>query len=244
MRHFRTQLVNSVNMAAIQDSGGKAYVAVAGQENKVSLLDADGAALSNPVALTNGILEFYTADSVASVDLYIQAPSGHFVVAKGIKASGPNSIYVDKSRAQTTYVIPFSSADTADATETDTGFDLPTNALVLPAGTAVDVTNAAATETIDVGLLTSESGGDIDGFIDGILLTTAATVPATLTTSAATLGVLLSVQDSANAGDLVPEPHVCDGTAKSIVYILTAGTVALVGEGFIKLPVQLPIASL
>lgn len=244
MRHYRMQLVDLVTGAAIQTSGGKAHVATADTAAKATTYDVDGAALTNPVALTNGILDFYVADTVATVDLFIQAPSGHFVVVKGVAASGPNSIGIDKGRADTTMVIPFSSADATDATEFDTGFDLPTNALVLPAGVAIDVTNVAATETIEVGILSSESNGDADGFIDAISLTTAATVPATLTNGSATLGVLLSVQDSANAGDLVPEPHVCDGTAKSITYTLTAGTDALLGEGFIKLPLSLPYASL
>ena len=244
MRHYHIQLANSVNMAAIIASGGIAYVAAAGGSSKVHLLDADGAALSNPISLVRGALDFYVADSVPSVDLYIQAPSGHFLVEKSVVASGPNTLYVDKGRSQTVYVIPFSSVDAVDATEFDTGFDLPTNALVLPAGVSVDVTNAAATETLEVGLLAAEVGGDLDGFMDAIAIGTAATVVATLTQGAATLGVLLSVQDSANAGDLVPEPHVCDGVAKSISYTMTAGTDAAVGEGFIKLPVQLPVASL
>ena len=242
MRHYRMQLVDMVTNAAIQTSGGKAYVATANDAAKATLYDADGAALTNPVSLTNGIIDFYVADTVASVDLFIQAPSGHFVVAKGVSASGPNSIYIDKGRATTVMVIPFSIADTTATAETDTGFDLPTNALVLADGMAVDVLTLDATETIDVGILSSESGGDADGFLAAASVGTAVTVVGTLTNGEQTLGILLSVQDSANAGDLVPEAHRCDGTAKSISYTLTAGTDT--AEGFIKIPVQLPYASL
>lgn len=244
MRHFRIQLHDMVTQEAIIAAGGTVYVAVNGGSAKETLYTESGAALANPISLNYGVIEFWTADDDQKVDLFIQAPSGHFLVAKNVYASGPNTLYVDKGRAQTTMVIPFSSVDAVDATEFDTGFDLPTNALVLPAGMSVDVTNAAATETLDVGLLAAEVGGDADGFLDGVSIGSAATVLGTLTNGAATLGVLLSVQDSASAGDLVPEPHLCDGVAKSISYTFTAGTDALVGEGFIKIPVQLPYASL
>jgi len=52
------------------------------------------------------------------------------------------------------------------AGEKDTGWDLPAKAIVLDV--FVDVTTADAGETLDVGLLSSESGGDADGFLDGI----------------------------------------------------------------------------
>lgn len=258
MRHYRIQLVNSVNGAAIQESGGKAYVAVAGAEPKATTYNAAGAALTNPVALTNGILEFYVADTVASVDLFIQAPSGHFVVTKDVKASGPNSINVDKSRSSTVMVIPFSSADISDATETDTGFDLPTNAAVLPEGLGADVTNAASTETISFGILSSEAGGDADGFAALLSIGSAVSVVAKNTVTvgsnesflaSTTLGVLLNdfavgTDVNEDTGQSSKKAYICDGTAKSISITTTAGTAAAVGEGYLKIPLQLPFESL
>ncbi len=258
MRHYRIQLHDAVNREAIITSGGKAYVAGAGEEAKVTLYNEDGSSLTNPISLTYGAIEFWTADAIPMVDLYIQAPSGHFLVAKTIYPSGPNTLYVDKSRSNTTYVIPFSSADTSDATETDTGFDLPTNGAVLPMGIGVDVTNAASTETIDVGILASESGGDANGFIAlGALTTAASIIAGNVVTvgsnesylASTTLGALVhdfavGTDVNEDTGQSSPKAYVCNGTAKSISYTLTTGTAALVGEGFIKLPVQLPIASL
>lgn len=55
--------------------------------------------------------------------------------------------------------------------EEDTGIDLPANSIILHNLVNVEVTAAEATgstKTIDVGLLSSESGGDADGFIDGL----------------------------------------------------------------------------
>jgi hypothetical protein len=109
--------------------------------------------------------------------------------------------------------------------------------MVMP-GPAVRVSTLDATEDIDVGLLSSETNGDADGFIDGVLLTNAVLVKATRTNGSDTMGALLSVQDSGNAGDLAPEGHVVSGSnATSITYTLSAGTDT--AEGFIYLPYML-----
>ncbi len=235
MYHYRIQLVDH-NGKNISTAGGVCYVAAAGDAQKVALKDSTGASASNPSALTNGKIEFFTAETVQSVDLYGIAPSGHAFIAKGIVPSGPNEIRVDTSRATTTLVIPFSIADTTATTETDTGFDVPTRAAVLPNMVGVDVLTADSTETIDVGTLSTDSG-DADGFIVGASVGTSGTVKASLANGAVTLGALLKVQDSSNAGDAVPEANVTMG-GKAITYTLSAGTDT--AEGFIKLPLQLP----
>lgn len=256
MKKYRAQLVDRVTGKAIQTAGGKCYVATAGGAAKIALLDEDGASASNPSALTNGIVEFYVADTVQSVDLYMQSPTGHFVVTKDLAPSGPNSIYIDKGLSQTVMVIPFSIDDTVAATETDTGFDLPDNSAVLPNGVGVDVLTLDDTETVDVGILSTEANGDADGFIalgsvalaDSVIAGNAATVGSNETFLATTtLGAL--VNDFAAGSDVATDTgvsnkksYVCDGTAESISYTLTAGTDT--AEGFIKLPLQLHVASL
>lgn len=95
--------------------------------------------------------------------------------------------------------------------------------LVIPAGAIIEgvflrVDTAEATgttKTIDVGI----SGGDEDGFIDGLSVAAAGTIKPTLADGAATLGVLLSVDES--GGDLVPEGYVC-AAATTICYTLAA----------------------
>jgi len=258
-RHYRIQLVDAVTREAITEAGGVCYVAVKDSPEKIALQDSLGASASNPSALTNGIIEFYVADAIAAADLFIQAPSGHFLVVKDIAASGPNSFYVDKSRSDAMMVIPWSSVDATDATEEDTGFDLLVNTLVLPWGLGIDVTNAASTETIDLGILASESGGDANGFITAGDIGTAASVLIASTVTdgsteeylgSTTMGILLDVLFTAGAdaatdvGTSYPKPYRCDGTAKSISYTYTAGTDTLVADGYFKIPVQLPILSL
>lgn len=234
MKHYSIQLIDLLTTKSIDGSGGKAYVAKSGDAQKESLFTKAGAVLANPISLVNGKLDFYVADTVVSVDLYVQAPSGHFVVAKGIVPSG-DKIYINKGDLDAIYTIPFAIADTAAATETNSGFIVPTGAMVLPTGVGVNVSTADAGITLEVGTLSTD-GGDADGYIDVLSVATAGTVKASLANGATTFGVLLYVQDSANAGDKAPEANVTMG-GKAITYTLSAG--ADTADGFIKIPVQL-----
>ena len=132
--------------------------------------------------------------------------------------------------------------------EIDTGFDLNANDVVLDAW--VDVItpeSTAATKTIDVGLLSSESGGDADGFIDGISTATAGvkTAKVSVTTGAntkffatTTRGVLLQdfqagTDVDKDEGVACNKHHVCDGTAVSLTYTLGAAATELVAYGYL-----------
>jgi hypothetical protein len=240
MKKYRMQLIDTVTGDAISASGGKCYVATAGGAAKAALLNAAGATLANPVSLTAGVIEFYVDDSVNSVDLYVQAPSGHAVILKGVPASGPNAIFINKSTLNTVLVVPFSATDSTAAAETNTGFTVPTRAAVLPAGIGVEVRTVDPTETLDVGTLSTDSG-DADGFLAAVSVATAGFIKGTLANGALTLGALLFVQDSANAGDEAPEPNTTS-TGKAITYTLTAGSDT--AAGFICIPMQLSPSSI
>lgn len=120
-----------------------------------------------------------------------------------------------------------------DGTEQDTGWNLPTKGLVLDV--IVDVTTAEASvgsKTLDVGLLTSEGGGDPDGFLDGVSVAATGGVAGNFTmtdgtsqnyVSANTLGALMFTglvgADAADeAGVVAKTPHVLNGTARSVTY--------------------------
>ncbi len=232
MRKYKMQLVDLLTDEIVQTSGGVCYVAANNDAQKVTLYNADGSAKSNPVALNNGSIEFYTADAVGIVDLYIQAPNGQGIVRKSVRPSGNASLKYVKS-INSMLVIPFSIADTAANTETNTGFIVPSKGGVLP-DAAIEVLTVDSGMTIDAGTLASDSG-DADGFIDGASLTTSGIVKASLANGAVTKGALLKVQDSANAGDAAPEMNV-SMQGKTITYTLSSSTDT--GEGFIKLPVH------
>jgi hypothetical protein len=231
---YSIQLRDHRSGELIQASGGKVYVAQTGSPAKETLYDMDGAALANPVALSNGRMSFQVDADVNSVDLYIMAPGGQFVTYPGVAPGGPNEINIDTGQRHQVAVIPFSIDDTMAATETDTGFDMPLHAAVQP-NPMVRVTAVDATETIDIGLLSSETAGDADGFAAGVSVATAGLAKATIANGANTLGALFEVQDSANAGDLTHEQHVVTGSnATSITYTLSAGSDT--AEGFLVLP--------
>lgn len=235
-KRYKIQLY-SVNGAIIQSTGGVCQVCTAGDAAKATITNKAGASLSNPVTLSNGEVEFYTANSISSVDIYMMAPGGQFIIRRGIKPGETGDIFVDVDQPHQCAVIPLSADDDGftAASEIDTGFDMPDDAVVLPQGVGFDITTLDDTEDMDVGLLSSESGGDADGFIVQITTDAAVLVLATLADGAATLGALLKVDES--AGDLVPEAHRIDGTAVSITYTPTTGSDTI--EGFIKLPYML-----
>jgi hypothetical protein len=136
--------------------------------------------------------------------------------------------------------------------ETDTGWDLPKYGEVDPYSMMVFVQTIDATETLEVGLLSSESGGDADGFLDAISIATAGWVRPAMTftkgssqyyVSACTWGEyffdldntgatskgLAGADGAGTAGQPFLESHIGDGTAKSLTYTCTAGSDTFVG---------------
>lgn len=227
---YRIQLKDGTTGKAIITSGGKVFVAANGDALKQAIKDADGAAMTNPMTPTRGFINFFTAVTVAKVDLYIQCPGGQFVVVKDVDPSGPNEIIVNTNARNQCMVIPWAAADITAATETSTGFTVP-NGMMLPTP-FVNVTAIDATEDIDVGTLSSDSG-DADGFMDGVSVATLGIAKATLLASGDTMGALFSVLDSANSGDDAPEGDV-SMVGKAIT--ITTSTGSDTGKGFVHLP--------
>lgn len=238
---YDIQLKDLATNRAIIAAGGKVYVAAAGGTAKKVLLNPDSsyASLANPLTPTRGKIRF-AIDSVSpqesSVDLFIMAPGGQFAVVRAVQAGNPTEIAIDLTRRDYLAIVPFDIADTTAATETDTGFDFPTGAFIQP-DVAVWIAAIDATETIDVGLLSSESGGDANGFgalvpvgVLGALKTTAAGTP--------TKGALILASVTADAGAaLIPEEHEI-AAAVSLTYTLTTGSDT--ATGFIQIPYRLP----
>jgi hypothetical protein len=220
---------------AILATGGMAQVCVNGSPDKVAaVFDSAQVATTNPVALSRGMLYFEVAKSVTILDIYLATPTGQFVVLKNVVPGDRSVVAYEPKDAESTWVIPFSHADSTDATEKDTGFDLPSGGLVSPF-VGLEVVDVDATETINVGILSSEASGDADGFIAVASIATAGSVRIAPLNGADTLGALLKVQDSVNAGDDAPAPHAVLSTSRSVSYTTTAGTDT--GSGFIHLTV-------
>lgn len=245
------QLKDHRTGAAIRTAGGKCTVLTAGTPDKATLYDPiTGLALANPITPTNGRVNFAVVDTVTSVDLAVMAPGGQFLFMSGAAAQEQNEIAIDQGQRYQLMKVPFSHADQAgDNTITDTGFDLPSNSLLLPQGVGILVVDTDATETINVGLgFGTESGFDVDGLIVGASVATAGLVPAQATMtaggtetyfSACTLGALLAdflagANVATDVGSYNPKALIADGTLESIDYTLSAG--ADTASGFILLP--------
>lgn len=132
--------------------------------------------------------------------------------------------------------IPFEK----NASETDTELDIPAGVIVHDV--FIDVTAAVAGSHIDVGLLAGESGGDLDGFVDGELTTSTGILNHNLVDADAsliTIGVLLTEVEIKDATGTpvfyaVQQHHEGDGTAESLAYVTSAHAIA----GFIWLLVS------
>lgn len=221
---------------AILASGGMAQVCINGSPDKVSAVyDASQVATTNPVALSRGMLYFEVAKSVTVVDIYLATPTGQFLVLKNVVPGDRSVVKYEPKDNESTWVIPFSHADSTAATEKDTGFDLPSGALVDPFP-GIEVVDVDATETIDCGILSTEPSGDANGFIAAADVATAGSVRISVANGALTLGALLFVQDSVNAGDEAPAPHVVLSTSRSVSYTTTAGSDTC--SGFFHLTVK------
>lgn len=224
--HYRIQLKSALDKQSIITSGGTCFVAKAGTAQKETLTDKNGVSLTNPLQLTAGLIDFAVAITSATVDLYIQSPGGQFIVLKGVAPSGLNEYEVPNDNKRQTYVIPFSIVDSVAATEKDTGFALPAQAMVLNrlhgCGLNVTVPETAGVKTMTVGTLSTQAGGVAAGFING--------------SSTAAKGLVTGTDGSLFSTNA---PYNSDAnTAKNISYTLVTASVA--AEGFIILPVQLP----
>jgi hypothetical protein len=229
------------NQRPIDDDTGVANILSAGTPDEVSITDRFGVALANPLAFANGELRFYTAKSVTTVDVSLLTATGYAVYATGM-SSDEHSIFICRENRDQLLVIPF--LFNAGGTEVDTGFDLPANCLVTDA--YVRVTTIDATETVDVGILSGEAGGDLDGFLDLVDLGTAGhvnTYPVVTNggtidyhaTNGSIYGVFLSqliagADAVATVGGFQRRYYRTDGVAKSISYTPTTSDTA---KGFI-----------
>jgi hypothetical protein len=230
------QCFNTRTKKPIDDDTGVCNVLTANSPVEITIYSDDrGTSASNPLTMTDGVARFWTAASVTSVDLSIMTSTGYAVFCEDFVPSN-HRVDINPDERKQLLVIPWLFNNNV---ETDTGFDFPAKCRINPYELALRVTTADATETIEVGILASEAGGDADGFIDAASIGTAGYVSLIpqicgggnidyVTTNY--VGVLLAtsiagVDAVATVGGWSPVTnYVTDGTAKSISYTCTAGS--------------------
>lgn len=213
----------------------------------LSTIYGDGmrTALANPITraqfATDTRLKFFGAAS--SYDIVVNDDKGNTGTYPGVTPK-VHSVNLNRTGADKVFVFPmlFNSGGTV----VDTGLDLPAKAHVH--NVAVEVVTVDATETVDIGILATESGGDEDGFIAAMSVASAGFIKPYVTTaggnetyvSTAKYGVLMGpvlvgTDVDKDMGQAHGWGHVGDGTAKSITYTpSTSDTFAGYGYVYFK----------
>lgn len=238
---YGIQIHNQATDLPVIAAGGTVYVAIAGDAAKATIYDpVTQLAISNPLTPVRGRIAFATLATVASVDLYGVDANGRAFVRRGVKPGADTEIFVNEDPQQV-MVIPFAKADVAANTEIDTGFDIPVDAAVHPMGMGVDVLTAEGSRTINVGLLSSETAGDADGFLAALSLATAGMTNWAVS-GTPTLGALLVQNFATTPAVNLSKQHTVIGTnAKSVSFTLSASTAS--AKGFIFIPYIRPLSS-
>ena len=228
---YMLQLVNKRTGMPIDDDTGVANVLTVNSPAEVTIYADDmGTAASNPLTISNGVIRFFTAASVTSVDVSILTAAGQAVFVEGLTPS-QHRVDVDTENRSQLLVVPFLFL--AAGTVVDTGFDFPAKCRIDPFKLGLRVTTVDASETIDVGLLATEAGGDEDGFIVAASLANAGYINLIPQITGGTnidyvgtnyVGALLATSIAgadavATVGGWSPIcNYVTDGTAKSLTY--------------------------
>jgi hypothetical protein len=237
-REWRFTLVDSETGKAVNDDSGLLLPMTAGSPVSPTLYSDDrGTSISsplvNPRTFTNGSVRFWTARSVTTLDLTVLTAKGQAYFLEDVPFSRHRIVVNEKDRSHM-LVMPFGASDN---TETDTGFDLSAGLLVTDAH--MKVTTVDSGETLDWGILSSESNGDADGFmlvqsvatagfVTGYpVITGGANIDYAVHTSGygAFLKQGIAGADAvATVGGVTRRYYLTDGVAKSVTYTGTAGS--------------------
>jgi hypothetical protein len=226
------------------ESGVYTFVYDAGTKT-LSTIYADGArtTLANPITraqfASDDMIKFFSAST--SHDIFIADDKGN--VAEHLAVS-PNTHVVPLNRAGADKVMVFPIVSNTGGTETDTGLDLPYKAHVY--NCAVEVTTIDATETVHVGILSSETGGDADGLLVGVDVgSTGFVKPFTNTAGSAetyvstsTFGVLMGpavvgTNADTDVGVARGWGHVVNGSSGQSISYTPSSSDTLVGYGYV-----------
>lgn len=185
--------------------------------------DDDSTSLSNPIVTTatNGIIRFFTANSVTSVDLSILTDDGYAFFIESLTPSQHRLVVWPETEGHV-LVVPYDVAGTTEALQ-DTGFNIPANVLVKDV--FLHTTTLATSGALDIGV-----SGDTDGFLDAV--TAAATGFKALSevyASGGIIGALIAAASGSTTRVLYRA-----ATATSLVYLNTTAASAA-GAGYIYL---------
>jgi hypothetical protein len=130
----------------------------------------NGTAKTNPVTrtqfATDAKISFWSA--ATSHDVFIADEKGNVAFIPGLTPND-HTVRLNREGVDKVLIAPF--LFNSGGTEVDTGLDFPLNVLVKDV--MIEVVTLDATETLHVGILSSETNGDADGFLVAVDLATA-----------------------------------------------------------------------
>lgn len=227
--------ITSGCLVFVYDAGTKTLATIYGGPQRETLANP----ISRSQFATDDKISFYAAGS--SYDIVVNDDKGNTGSYPGVTPL-VHSVNLDRSGSEKCLVFPV--VFNAGGTEVDTGLDLLYGAMVHDA--AVEVVTADATETLNIGLLSSETAGDADGFIAGISVASTGFVqPVAYTTgsnevylSGNTYGVLIAAGSLGNdvatdAGSLAKKGHYVTGTNAVSISYQPSSSDTLAGYGYV-----------
>lgn len=222
---YYLQLIDRRTGRPLNDDSGVYNVLTADDPSEVTIYSDDtGTSASNPGTMTDGIIQFWTASSVSSVDVSVLTANGHAVFLQAVTPS-QHRICIDPEKQEYVLIVPYQVVG-ASETVVDTGFDLAANMLVKDV--FLHATTLGTGATLDVGTST-----DTDGFVDGIsVAATGMKIIAETGASAHQIGALIASTTGANVRKLHVRANATSGA--NIVYINTTSS-STAGEGYIYL---------
>jgi len=220
-------------------TGGSVIICKPGTAQKATLYDPDNnfAVLANPVAMNRGRLRFATVSTILSVDVYGVAGTGNAINLRNVRPGAEGEIYEVTDDPMQVLCVPLFAGDYTAATEGTTGLQLPAASLVLP-NIGLRVLTAESSKTLDFGLLSSESGGDADGFLAALSLASAVMVKP-LVTGTPTRGLLLRATFATTPAVYLPDSAAIT-TSRTLSATFSSGSAtaeAFVLLNFFKPPV-------
>lgn len=228
---YDLQLIDGRTGMPLNDDSGKYNVLMADDPSEITLYsDTNGTSQANPGTMTDGIIRFYTANTVTSVDISILTANGHAFFLEGITPSN-HRIVVMPEAIHNTLIIPYQVVGASEAI-VDTGFDLSANMLVKDV--VIHVTTLGTGATLDIGTST-----DSDGFADGVSAATtgwpATLLEEALVSTSSLIGALLANITGTDVRKLHMRANATSGA--NIVYTNTTSS-STAGEGYIYVNYQ------
>jgi len=217
-----TRITSGITFKVLQADSDTAETLYVMQDKQAftSLTNPVTAANFNSATVCNDVVSFRVDPGHADdeyVDLIVVDTAGGYTAFVENFDRYNHRIIIDQRPNVQHHGVIWYSEDSA--TEIDTGIDFLYDTLI--EHVQVEAVTVDATETIDVGILSSETAGDADGFVDGASTATAGYPLVTLTTSGA-------LMDDATNFD--PDGHfVISGNGYSLTYTRSAGSDTAVG---------------